>query len=106
MAKGIPPRKRRRTQTLPPELVAFMDAVHGDHPIAGITASVSDFPDLSVAPPLVLTTDEQGWYRLTVVDPVQRNATTGYVRRTWAKARIIDLLGVNRSGFDLRRRPV
>jgi hypothetical protein len=106
MAKPTPQRKRRRTQTLPPALVTFLDAVHGDRPISGITASVSDFPDLSVTPPLTLTIDEQGWYRLTVVDPVHHNATSGYVRRTWAKARVLDLLGgVNRSGFDLRRRP-
>jgi hypothetical protein len=57
-----------------------------------------------VSPPLLLTIDEQGWYRLTAVDPVQRNATSGYVRRTWAKARALDLLGVNRSGFSLQRR--
>jgi hypothetical protein len=104
MAKPNPQRKRRRTQTLPPALVTFLDAVHGDEPVAGITASVSDFPDLAVAPPLALTLDEHGWYRLTAVDPVQGNATSGYVRRTWAKERTLNLLGVNRSGFDLRRR--
>jgi hypothetical protein len=104
MATRAPQGKRRRTQTLPPALVTFLDAVYGDHPISGVTASVSEFPDLAVAPPLVLTIDEEGWYRLTAVDPVQGNATSGYVRRTWAKDRTLDLLGVNRSGFDLRRR--
>jgi len=89
---------------MPPELVTFMDAVHGDHPTVGVTASLSDFPDLAVAPPLSLTTDEQGWYRLTVNDAVTRTTASGYVRRTWAKARTLEVLGVNRSGFDLRRR--
>jgi hypothetical protein len=104
MAKPTPQRKRRRTQTLPPALVTFLDAVHGDHPLPGATASVSDFPDLAVAPPLALTVDEEGWYRLTAVDPVQGHATSGYVRRTWAKDRTLELLGVNRSGFNLQRR--
>jgi hypothetical protein len=104
MAKRIPQRKRRRTQTLPPALVTFLDAVHSEHPISGVTAGVSDFPDLSVAPPLALTIDEEGWYRLTVVDPITHSATSGYVRRTWARDKTLALLGVNRSGFDLRRR--
>jgi hypothetical protein len=51
----------------------------------------------------VLTVDEEGWYRLTVVDRVTLNATTGYVRRAWARDRTLVLLGVDRSGFDLRR---
>jgi len=63
-----------------------------------------DFPALAVPPPLTLTIDERGWYRMTVVDPATRMATSGYVRRTWARERTLDLLGVDRSGFDLRRR--
>jgi hypothetical protein len=37
---------------------------------------MSEFPDLAVAPPFVLTVDEEGWYRLTVVDPTTHNATS------------------------------
>jgi hypothetical protein len=51
MATRTPQRKRRRTQTLPPALVTFLDAIHGDHPITGVTAGVPEFPDLAVAPP-------------------------------------------------------
>jgi hypothetical protein len=104
MAKRTPQRTRRRTQTLPPELVTFMDAIHEGRPSRGKTASWSEFPDLGVAPPLVLTVDDEGWHRLTVVDPTTHNATSGYVRRTWAQDRTLDALGVSRSGFDLRRR--
>lgn len=104
MVKPSPQRRRRRTRTMPPEFVTFMDAVHGDRPIAGVTAIMSEFPDLSVAPPLALTVDGHGWYRLTVIDPLTLNATTGYVRRSWARERLLNALSVSRSGFDLRRR--
>ena len=43
---------------------------HGDELTSGVAASVSDFPDLSVALPLTLTIDEEGWYRLMAVDLV------------------------------------
>jgi hypothetical protein len=104
MAKRISLPGRRRTRTIPPELVTFMVAVHGDQPTTGLTASVSEFPDLAAPQPLALTVDEHGWYRLTVVDPLTHKATSGFVRRAWARERTLDALGVNRSGFDLRRR--
>jgi hypothetical protein len=96
--------QRRRTRPMPPELVTFMAAVHGDGPIGRATASAFEFPDLKVPPPLALTTDEDGWYRLTVVDPITSKATAGYVRREWAQDQTLSLLGVKRWGFDLRRR--
>jgi hypothetical protein len=81
-----------------------MDAVHDGQPTGGATASVSEFPDLTVPAPLVLTIDEHGWYRVTVLDRGTRQETSGYVRRAWAEERTLALLGVSKSGFDIRRR--
>jgi hypothetical protein len=89
---------------MPPEFVTFMDAVHDGQPPAGVTANVSEFPDLTVPAPLVLTIDEHGWYRVTVVDRETRQETSGYVRRAWAEERTLALLGVSKSGFTLRSR--
>jgi hypothetical protein len=44
---------------------AWSAAVLGGHPVAELTANVSELPDLIVPRPLALTTDENGWYRLT-----------------------------------------
>jgi hypothetical protein len=88
---------------MPPEVTTFVAATLGDRPIDGATASQAEFPDLTAPARLALTVDELGWYRLTVVDAVTGDAATGYVRRTWARDRTLDLLGINRSGFDLRR---
>jgi hypothetical protein len=104
MAKPTSPRRRRRTQTLPPELVTFMDAVHDGQPVQGLTARACDFPELAVPAPLSLTADEHGWYRITVVDRHTGTPSSGYVRHAWARDRTLDALGVSRSGFDLRRR--
>jgi hypothetical protein len=98
------PRRTGRTRTLPPEFVAWSAAVLGGHPVAELTAHVSEFPDLTVPSPLVLTTDEDGWYRLTLVDKLTGSSHTGYLRRRWARDRVIEQLGVSRSPIILRRR--
>jgi hypothetical protein len=103
MAKDHPS-ARRRTRTLPPEFVTFSSAVTGAPPASGITAHQSEFPDLRIPAPLVLTIDEAGWYRLTVTDRLTGATETGYVRREWAREQGLAQFGVSRAPIDLRRR--
>jgi hypothetical protein len=49
----------------------------GRAPVADLTAHVSEFPDLTVPSPLVLTTVENGWYRLTLVGKLAGGSHTG-----------------------------
>jgi hypothetical protein len=97
-------RSRRRTRKLPPELAVWSAAVLGAEPVKGLTANAAEFPHLAAPAPLVLTVDEDGWYRLTITDRSTGTSGTGYVRRQWARERVLEQLGVSRSPVVIRRR--
>jgi hypothetical protein len=94
------------TAPIPVEFTTYMQATHGMDRFARGRADAATFPDLAVAPPLILTVDVGGWYQLTVVDPETSERLTNFVRYDWARDQQLARLGVTLSRIALRSRGV
>src|SRR5687767_4140015 len=76
------PIQSRRTLTLSPEVAKFAAMIV----LPGTTdpaAHRTRFPRLTVEPPFALSQDEEGWLRVTLVDPRKGRSETSYLRADW-----------------------
>jgi hypothetical protein len=91
----------RRTLTLTPEVATFAAMIV----LPGTTdraAHRTRFPRLTVEAPLNLAVDEDGWLRVTLVDPKTGRTEAGYVRADWAEHRMRQLGGWSEAAERIR----